>query len=104
MKRFFKTFLVIICFLSLTSLVQGQGSSLQELNKKVLTLYEQGRYTEAIPVAQEALSVAEKALGPDHPDVATSLNNLAELYTEMGREPEAKECAERVRKVQSKER
>ena len=23
---------------------------------------------------------SEKALGPEHPDVATSLNNLAELY------------------------
>ena len=31
----------------------------------------------------------EKALGPDHPDVATALNNLAELYREQGRYAEA---------------
>ncbi len=27
-----------------------------------------------------SLAIWEKALGPDHPDVALSLNNLAELY------------------------
>ena len=27
-----------------------------------------------------ALALREKALGPEHPDVATSLNNLATLY------------------------
>ena len=26
------------------------------------------------------LSITEKSLGPDHPDVASGLNNLAELY------------------------
>ena len=29
----------------------------------------------------------EKALGPDHPDVAAALNNLAELYEAQGRTP-----------------
>ena len=31
-----------------------------------------------------ALAIREKALGPDHPDVGTSLNNLAELYQAPG--------------------
>ena len=31
----------------------------------------------------------EKALGPDHPDVARSLNNLAVLYYEQGRYADA---------------
>ena len=31
----------------------------------------------------------EKALGPDHPDVATSLNNLAALYDAQGRYDDA---------------
>ena len=35
---------------------------------------------EAEPLYQRALAIKEKALGPNHPDVATSLNNLAELY------------------------
>ncbi len=32
-----------------------------------------------------ALAIREKALGPEHPDVATSLNNLALLYDDQGR-------------------
>ncbi|MEN9216312.1 MAG: tetratricopeptide repeat-containing protein, partial [Gloeomargarita sp. HHBFW_bins_162] len=40
--------------------------------------------SEAIPLAQRSLAIREKALGPDHPDVATSLNNLAGLYELQG--------------------
>lgn len=35
-------------------------------------------------VAKAALKVAEQNVGPDHPNVATSLNNLAELYHTQG--------------------
>jgi tetratricopeptide (TPR) repeat protein len=39
---------------------------------------------DAEPLLQRALAILEKALGPGHPDVATSLNNLAELYRAQG--------------------
>ncbi|MEN9215954.1 MAG: tetratricopeptide repeat protein, partial [Gloeomargarita sp. HHBFW_bins_162] len=67
--------------------VMAQSAELQEaerLNQKVIQLYNQGRYSEAIPLAQRSLAILEKALGPDHPDVATSLNNLAGLYESQG--------------------
>jgi Tetratricopeptide repeat len=38
------------------------------------------RNSEAEPVLQSALTIKEKALGPDHPDVGISLDNLASLY------------------------
>ena len=41
-------------------------------------------YAEALPLYQRALKIREKALGPEHPDTATSLNNLAALYQAMG--------------------
>ena len=47
-------------------------------------LYEQGKYPEALSLLQRALPIVEKALGPDHPNVATALNNLAELYRTKG--------------------
>jgi hypothetical protein len=47
------------------------------LQAKVEELSRQGKYADAIPLAQRALAIREKTLGPDHPDVATSLNNLA---------------------------
>ncbi len=35
---------------------------------------------DAEPLYKRALAMLEKALGPEHPHVAASLNNLAELY------------------------
>jgi tetratricopeptide (TPR) repeat protein len=34
-------------------------------------------YSEARPLQERALAIREEALGPDHPDTADSLNNLA---------------------------
>lgn len=36
-----------------------------------------------------SLAISKKALGPDHPDVAQSLNNLALLYDAQGKYSEA---------------
>ncbi|MEL6854402.1 MAG: tetratricopeptide repeat protein, partial [Cyanobacteria bacterium J06607_13] len=49
----------------------------------------QGRYEAAEPLFQDALALRRKLLGDDHPDVATSLNNLAGLYESQGRYDEA---------------
>jgi tetratricopeptide (TPR) repeat protein len=49
----------------------------------------QGRYAEAEPLYQRSLAIREQALGAEHPDVAQSLNNLAELYRAQGRYAEA---------------
>ena len=52
--------------------------------------HSQGRYAEAEPFYSRALAIAEKTHGPEHPDVARSLNNLAELYRAQGLDPEAR--------------
>ncbi|NEQ86641.1 MAG: CHAT domain-containing protein, partial [Moorea sp. SIO2I5] len=51
--------------------------------------FSQGRYGEAEPLYRQALALRKKLLGQDHPDVATSLNNLALLYLSQGRYGEA---------------
>ncbi|WP_437542208.1 tetratricopeptide repeat protein [Sorangium sp. So ce367] len=51
---------------------------------RVLELERAGRYDEAIPLARRALELRERALGSEHPDVATSLNNLAGLLQTKG--------------------
>ena len=43
-----------------------------------------GDYEKALPLYQRALEIREKVLGPQHPSVATTLNNLALLYESMG--------------------
>ncbi|MGD2183211.1 tetratricopeptide repeat protein [Lusitaniella coriacea] len=45
----------------------------------------QGLYSLAEPWFQVCLSTVRARLGEEHPDVATSLNNLAELYRSQGR-------------------
>src|SRR5271165_1282093 len=54
------------------------------LNQQVTQLIAQGKYQEAIPIAERAVEVAKRLHGLEHPDMATSLNNLAELYQVMG--------------------
>ena len=63
---------------------RAQGIEWKTLNDEVMSLYRQGRYDSAVVVAKRALQVAEQSLGPDHPSVATILNNLAELYRTQG--------------------
>ncbi len=57
----------------------------ERLNEQAVQLYKQGKYDEAIPLAEQALAIRRKVLGQDHPSVATSLNNLAALYESQGR-------------------
>ncbi|HWO20054.1 MAG TPA: tetratricopeptide repeat protein [Kofleriaceae bacterium] len=54
------------------------------LDKEVESLYRGGKFQEAVPLAERSLKLREKALGPTHPLVAASLNNLGLLYQEQG--------------------
>ena len=40
---------------------------------------DQGKLDEAEPLMLRALAIYEKALGPNHPNVAMGCNNLAQL-------------------------
>jgi tetratricopeptide (TPR) repeat protein len=53
------------------------------------TLGELGWHAEALPLQQRALALTETALGPDHPDTAIRLGNLAAIYGALGRHAEA---------------
>jgi hypothetical protein len=44
-----------------------------------------GDYANAESFYKRSLAIREKALGPEHPDTATSLHNLAALYRFHGR-------------------
>ncbi|MCC5656185.1 tetratricopeptide repeat protein [Nostoc sp. XA010] len=56
----------------------------------------QGLYQQAEPWYKLCLKVAENRLGLEHPDVATSLNNLAALYGYTGRYSEAEPLYQRA--------
>ena len=39
----------------------------------------QGKFEQAKSLYERSLAILEKALGPDHPDVARGLNNFARI-------------------------
>ncbi len=73
-----------------------------ELNQKVVKLHQEGKYTEAIKTAEESLEMAERTFGPDHVNVATSLDSLAELYASQGRYSEAEPLYKRSLAIREK--
>ena len=61
-----------------------------------------GQYADAQSPIEHALALWEKALGPEHPDVALSLNNLAALYRVRGRYAEAEPLFQRALAIREK--
>lgn len=73
-----------------------------ELTAKVVKLAGEGKYQEALPLAQRALELREKALGREHPLVASALLNLATLDADVRNLEEAKTTAQRALSVYEK--
>jgi tetratricopeptide (TPR) repeat protein len=61
----------------------------------------QCRYTEAEPLLKSGLAFREKCLGQDHLDVATSLENLAEVYRKTDRERAAEVLVARAATIRA---
>ena len=72
------------------------------LNQTAFYLDERARYAEAESLYMRALAIREKAVGPEHPDVAQSLNNLAALYHAQGRYAEAEPLLQRALAIREK--
>jgi tetratricopeptide (TPR) repeat protein len=66
------------------------------LNQTGYYLVEHAQYEQAESLYQRALAIREQALGPNHPDTAVSLNNLAGLYDSQGNYKQAKPLFERA--------
>jgi CHAT domain-containing protein/tetratricopeptide (TPR) repeat protein len=56
----------------------------RSLNTRSRQLYLTGNYDAVLPLAERVLEIRERALGPSHPEVAASLNNLALLHSSRG--------------------
>jgi tetratricopeptide (TPR) repeat protein len=54
------------------------------------------------PLLKRSLAIREKVRGPDHPDVATSVNNLAVLYRHQGRYADAEPLIKRALTIREK--
>src|SRR2546428_7911865 len=61
----------------------------QRLNQEAAAIRSSGKFSEAVPLVQRALAIQEKIQGPEHPDVAASLETLAGLFRDQGAYAEA---------------
>lgn len=101
-KRFSILFaLAFVCLCGLPSFAHAQGAGIEwdKLNQEVIRLYRVGKYDRAVVVAQQALQVAERNVSPNHPNVATSLENLAGLYRATQRNTEAETLERRAARI-----
>jgi len=67
-----------------------RGKSNKEVHNKIAVIFcIQEKAEKGITYFQQALKIQEKTLGPDHPYVAVTLDNLAVTYGDMGMHKEA---------------
>jgi hypothetical protein len=59
------------------------------MDRRVRALYAEGRYANAIPLAEQLVRHVEAERGKSHRDTASVLNTLALLYHVQGRYAEA---------------
>lgn len=88
----------------LWALVQGAGAQEDytralQLQEQVRTLYDAGRFREAIPLAREAAALVERRFGPSNPQTGTALRNLAGVLREAGELAEAGALFERALEI-----
>jgi len=72
---------------------------LTELDAQVETLYQERRFEEAEEIANRALEIRRKTLGPRHADVAGSLGDLAYVALGLGEFSRGRELAEEALSV-----
>ena len=72
------------------------------LNDELMELYRTGQYDRSVVVAKKALEVAKKNVGPDHPNFATSLNNLAWIYNTQGHYAQAEPLVKQALAIDEK--
>src|SRR5258708_25814258 len=83
------------------STAAAQAPEWKALTDESVALYRKADYERAEAAASKALEAAT-AFGPDHPNVATSLSNLATILEARKRYPEAQALLERALAIREK--
>ncbi len=85
----------------------AEDDSPAELNRRIDELYQQGKFKEAIPLAEKLVALTKQARGEDDAETAATINLLARLYERTGdyakAEPLYKEALEIRQKVLGRE-
>jgi CHAT domain-containing protein/tetratricopeptide (TPR) repeat protein len=85
----------ILLLLAFALPLPAQEARWKELTKQAKALRDEGNSAGAIPVAEEAVQVAEKTFGADHENLAVSLDLLGFMYFAQGKYAETELLFER---------
>ena len=78
----------------------SQSPEVDEAYNRYSEMYAQGRYQEALPFAERALRLSEHEFGPDHPNTAILLANVAGLSEMLVKYAEAELLYKRALAIQ----
>ncbi|HEV2802767.1 MAG TPA: TonB family protein [Pyrinomonadaceae bacterium] len=84
----------------------AQSAKLAEavaLSATVVKLHREGKFDEALPLAEQALKLREEAVGGEHRTVADALKNLGALYLAKGKADKGRQHYTRALSIYEKE-
>ena len=91
----------LFCLVTGAASAEAQNSLWETYNDSGKQAYEAGEYAKAQKLFESALKEAE-GFGPNDPRLATSLNNLAELYRAQGKYDQAEPLYKRSLAIREK--
>ena len=94
--------IALLIALSVPIRAQEQPPELEAIYKRGLQLYEAGKFAEAVPIAEEYISVAAATYGEQHPLYATGLGYLGVLFDALNRPSEAELLFKRALAIKEK--
>jgi tetratricopeptide (TPR) repeat protein len=80
-----KLFIALASVVVIASVAWAQQDAWNQLNQEAVKLCREGKSAEAIKIVEKSVETAENTFGPEHSNVAVSLNFLAELYRSEGK-------------------
>lgn len=94
---------LLLCLALAGTALTGSPALAQNLSAqsgKIIQLTRAGKYAEALPLAQAMVAELEK--GPANRDLGGAINNLAQVYADMGRDAEAEPLYKRALAIMEK--
>ena len=96
MRVYLRTLLIMVVCVAFTRTGFAQVSLWKKLHAEAEELHWEEKNSDAAKVAKRALEVAEETFNPEHPYVAESLANLADIYVSQDKYEEAEPLYKRA--------
>jgi len=97
---------ILLMWLALAACISSGAPSLAQglaaQSAKIAELSRAGKYAEALPLAQAMVANLDRAPNANSRDLAGALNNLAQLYGNLGRDAEAEPLLKRALMIMEK--